>query len=87
MTRLLRSPFPVAPKAPALLQHHLFGGPPEPVDADEASAVSTPAMRRWCEIGGPEIEEARHTQGAVSTDREKRFENNNFQIISRKNTY
>ena len=69
MTRLLRSPFPVAPKAPALLQHHLFGGPPEPVDADEVSAVSTPAMRRWCEIGGPEIEEAKRTQGAVSTDR------------------
>lgn len=54
MTRLLRSPFPVAPKAPAILQHHLFGGPPEAVDAQDDSEPSTPAMRRWCEIGGPE---------------------------------
>ena len=52
MTRLLRSPFPVAPKAPAILQHDLFGGPPEAVDTTDDSAPSTPAMRRWCEIGG-----------------------------------
>lgn len=54
MTRLIRSPFPVAPKAPAILQHDLFGGPPEAVDATDDSAPSTPAMRRWCEIGGTE---------------------------------
>ena len=54
MTRLLRSPFPVAPSAPAILQHDLFGGPPEAVDAPGDATPSTPAMRRWCEIGGPE---------------------------------
>ncbi len=51
MTRLLRSPFPVAPKAPALLQHDLFGGPPVALDGADDAASSTPAMRRWCEIG------------------------------------
>jgi len=51
MTRLLRSPFPVAPKAPSLLQHDLFGGPPVALDAADDSTPSTPAMRRWCEIG------------------------------------
>ena len=55
MTRLLRSPFPVAPAAPTILQHDLFGGPPQAMDATEDAAPSTPAMRRWCEIGGPEI--------------------------------
>ena len=57
MTRLLRSPFPVAPTAPAILQHDLFGGPPEAVDANDDSARSTPAMRRWCEIGGAEADD------------------------------
>ena len=52
MTRLLRSPFPIAPAAPAILQHDLFGGPPEAVKAPGDSAPPTPAMRRWCEIGG-----------------------------------
>ncbi|MDB2577108.1 hypothetical protein N9Z54_07915 [Planctomycetota bacterium] len=68
MTRLLRSPFPVAPKAPALLQHDLFGGPPMALDAADDTAASTPAMRRWCEIGMAEsqVEPAFTDQGRAA---------------------